>query len=88
MLSRKLMLSLVADFQQNKPLVLNPKFVHGLKSILLDSSLDKVFMMQFFLFSNRILDFFSFFLFWLEYKIKMHYTNLNCFISRNSLQRR
>lgn len=45
-LARKLMLGLVADFQQNRPLVLNPKFVHGLKSILLDSSLDKVFMKQ------------------------------------------
>lgn len=36
------MLSLVADFQQNKPLVLNPKFVDGIRSILSDSSLDKV----------------------------------------------
>lgn len=36
------MLSLVADFQQNKPLVLNQKFVHGLRCILSDSSLDKV----------------------------------------------
>lgn len=44
MLARKLMLSLVADFQQNKPLVLNPKFLHGLRSILSDSSLDKVWM--------------------------------------------
>nr|XP_011463898.1 PREDICTED: puromycin-sensitive aminopeptidase isoform X1 [Fragaria vesca subsp. vesca]XP_011463899.1 PREDICTED: puromycin-sensitive aminopeptidase isoform X1 [Fragaria vesca subsp. vesca] len=43
-LARKLMLSLVADFQQNKPLVLNPKFLHGLKSILSDSSLDKEFV--------------------------------------------
>ncbi|KAF8369838.1 hypothetical protein HHK36_032140 [Tetracentron sinense] len=43
-LARKLMLSLVADFQTNKPLVLNPKFVHGLKSILSDSSLDKEFI--------------------------------------------
>lgn len=42
LLARKLMLSLVADFQQNKPLVLNPNFVHGLRSILGDSSLDKV----------------------------------------------
>ncbi|CAL1401003.1 unnamed protein product [Linum trigynum] len=38
------MLTLVADFQQNKPLVLNPKFVQGLKSILIDSSLDKEFI--------------------------------------------
>ncbi|XP_050378743.1 puromycin-sensitive aminopeptidase isoform X2 [Argentina anserina] len=43
-LARKLMLSLVADFQQKKPLVLNPKFLHGLKSILSDSSLDKEFV--------------------------------------------
>ncbi|KAF6162226.1 hypothetical protein GIB67_008355 [Kingdonia uniflora] len=43
-LSRKLMLSLVADFQQSKPLVLNPKFVAGIKSILCDSSLDKEFI--------------------------------------------
>lgn len=43
-LARKLMLSLVADFQQNKPLLLNPMFVHGLKCILCDSSLDKEFI--------------------------------------------
>ncbi|XP_077223914.1 peptidase M1 family protein [Tasmannia lanceolata] len=43
-LARKLMLSLVADYQQNKSLVLNPKFVDGLKSILSDSSLDKEFI--------------------------------------------
>ncbi|XP_010275649.1 PREDICTED: puromycin-sensitive aminopeptidase-like isoform X2 [Nelumbo nucifera] len=43
-LARKLMLSLVADYQQNKPLVLNPKFVLGIKSILSDSSLDKEFI--------------------------------------------
>lgn len=36
------MLSLVCDFQQNKPLVLNPKFVDGVKSILCDTTLDKV----------------------------------------------
>ena len=42
LLARKLMLSLVADFQQNKPLALNPKFVQGLRSILCDTSLDKV----------------------------------------------
>ncbi|KAJ8768514.1 hypothetical protein K2173_022609 [Erythroxylum novogranatense] len=45
-LARKLMLSLVADFQQQKPLVLNPKFVHGLRSILSDASLDKEFITQ------------------------------------------
>ncbi|KAL5538266.1 hypothetical protein UlMin_045973 [Ulmus minor] len=44
LLARKLMLSLVTDFQQNKELVLNPKFVQGLKSILVDSSLDKEFV--------------------------------------------
>jgi aminopeptidase N len=38
------MLGLVADFQQNKPLVLNTQFVYGLKSILCDSSLDKEFI--------------------------------------------
>ncbi|XP_010541673.1 PREDICTED: puromycin-sensitive aminopeptidase-like [Tarenaya hassleriana] len=43
-LARKLMLSLVSDFQQKKPLVLNPKFVHGLSSILSQSSLDKEFI--------------------------------------------
>ncbi|KAJ8426344.1 hypothetical protein Cgig2_021897 [Carnegiea gigantea] len=43
LLARKLMLSLVADFQQNKPLVLNPKYVDGFRSILLDKSLDKEF---------------------------------------------
>ncbi|GLT69013.1 hypothetical protein SLA2020_411990 [Shorea laevis] len=43
-LARKLMLSLVADFQQNKPLVLIPNFVQGLRSILSDSSLDKEFV--------------------------------------------
>ncbi|KAH1115526.1 hypothetical protein J1N35_008904 [Gossypium stocksii] len=43
-LARKLMLSLVADFQQSKPLTLNPKFVQGLKSILCDTSLDKEFI--------------------------------------------
>ncbi|KAA8520842.1 hypothetical protein F0562_011515 [Nyssa sinensis] len=43
-LARNLMLSLVADFQHNKPLVLNPQFVHGIKSILCDSSLDKEFI--------------------------------------------
>ncbi|XVF78889.1 hypothetical protein PTKIN_Ptkin14bG0173900 [Pterospermum kingtungense] len=44
LLARKLMLSLVSDFQRNKPLSLNPKFVHGLRSILSDSSLDKEFV--------------------------------------------
>ncbi|CAH9089838.1 unnamed protein product [Cuscuta epithymum] len=43
-LARKLMLKLVADFQQNKPLALNPQFVQGIKSILNDSSLDKEFI--------------------------------------------
>ncbi|KAK6947801.1 Peptidase M1, alanyl aminopeptidase, C-terminal [Dillenia turbinata] len=39
-------LSLGADFQQNKSLVLNPKFVHGLRSMLSDSSLDKEFIVK------------------------------------------
>ncbi|CAA0812156.1 Peptidase M1 family protein [Striga hermonthica] len=43
-LARKLMLSLVSDYQQNKPLVLNPQFVSGVKSILCDSKLDKEFI--------------------------------------------
>ncbi|CAL5429897.1 unnamed protein product [Camellia sinensis] len=43
-LARKLLLSLAADFQQNKPLALNPQLVHGLKCILCDSSLDKEFI--------------------------------------------
>ncbi|RZC52841.1 hypothetical protein C5167_021275 [Papaver somniferum] len=43
-LARKLMLSLVADFQQNKPLALNADFVHGFRSILTDCTLDKEFI--------------------------------------------
>ncbi|KAL9246699.1 hypothetical protein vseg_020200 [Gypsophila vaccaria] len=43
-LARKLMLNLVADFQQNKPLNLNQKFVDGIKSILGDKKLDKEFI--------------------------------------------
>ncbi|XP_058732029.1 puromycin-sensitive aminopeptidase [Vicia villosa] len=43
-LARKLMLSLVDDFQNNKPLVLNSNFVGGFKRILTDSSLDKEFV--------------------------------------------
>lgn len=43
-LARKLMLSLVGDFQENKPLVLNPQFVQGLRSILSDASRDKEFI--------------------------------------------
>ncbi|KAI4370277.1 hypothetical protein MLD38_018644 [Melastoma candidum] len=43
-LSRKLMLKLVGDFQQNKELVLNPKFIDGLRSILCDISSDKEFI--------------------------------------------
>ncbi|KAG6526404.1 hypothetical protein ZIOFF_016388 [Zingiber officinale] len=41
-LARKLMLSLVSDFQQNKSLNLNPNFIEGIRSILCNSSLDKV----------------------------------------------
>lgn len=36
------MLNLVSDVQQNKPLVLNREFLNGVKSILCDTSLDKV----------------------------------------------
>ncbi|XP_042020633.1 puromycin-sensitive aminopeptidase-like isoform X2 [Salvia splendens] len=43
-LARKLMLTLVSDYQQNKPLVLNQQFVNGIKSVLCDSSLDKEFI--------------------------------------------
>ncbi|KAL1556848.1 Puromycin-sensitive aminopeptidase [Salvia divinorum] len=43
-LARKLMLNLVSDYQQNKPLVLNQQFINGVKSILCDSSLDKEFI--------------------------------------------
>ncbi|KAK9716600.1 hypothetical protein RND81_06G244800 [Saponaria officinalis] len=43
-LARKLMLNLVADFQQNKPMNLNQKFVDGIKSILGDKKLDKEFI--------------------------------------------
>lgn len=43
-LARKLMLTLVDDFQHNKPLVLNSSFVDGFKRILCDSSLDKEFV--------------------------------------------
>ncbi|KAJ6426570.1 hypothetical protein OIU84_022216 [Salix udensis] len=43
-LARKLMLSLVMDFQQGRPLALNPKYVQGLRSILSDSNLDKEFI--------------------------------------------
>ncbi|MCL7029778.1 hypothetical protein MKW94_000096 [Papaver nudicaule] len=38
------MLSLVVDFQQNKPLAVKPDFVHGVRSILCDGSLDKEFI--------------------------------------------
>lgn len=41
-LARKLMFSLVADFQQQKTLALNTKFVDGLRAILRSTSLDKV----------------------------------------------
>lgn len=42
MLARKMMLTLVSDFQQTKELVLNQKFVDGIRSMLCDSSLDQV----------------------------------------------
>nr|XP_040245878.1 puromycin-sensitive aminopeptidase isoform X6 [Aegilops tauschii subsp. strangulata]XP_040245879.1 puromycin-sensitive aminopeptidase isoform X6 [Aegilops tauschii subsp. strangulata] len=43
-LARKLMFSLVADFQQQKTLALNTKFVDGLRAILQSTSLDKEFI--------------------------------------------
>lgn len=43
-LARKLMLSQVVNFQKDDALVLDPQFVHGIKCILLDSSLDKEFI--------------------------------------------
>ncbi|KMZ62853.1 Puromycin-sensitive aminopeptidase [Zostera marina] len=43
-LARKLMLSLITDFHQKKPLILNPNFVSGIKSMLCDSRLDKEFI--------------------------------------------
>ncbi|KAL5066563.1 hypothetical protein RYX36_028300 [Vicia faba] len=43
-LAPKLMINLVDDFQNNKPLVLNSNSVGGFKRILTDSSLDKEFM--------------------------------------------
>ncbi|KAL9663842.1 hypothetical protein QQ045_019234 [Rhodiola kirilowii] len=43
-LARKLMLSLVADFQEGKQLALNQNFIEGLRSTLLDPSLDKEFI--------------------------------------------
>ncbi|XP_045820929.1 puromycin-sensitive aminopeptidase isoform X3 [Trifolium pratense] len=43
-LARKLMLNLVDDFQNNKPLVLNSNFLDGFSRILSDSSLDKEFV--------------------------------------------
>ncbi|CAI9291171.1 unnamed protein product [Lactuca saligna] len=43
-LARKLMLNQVVNFQKDEKLVLDPQFVHGIKCILLDSSLDKEFI--------------------------------------------
>ncbi|KAK9067970.1 hypothetical protein SSX86_012081 [Deinandra increscens subsp. villosa] len=43
-LARKLMLSQVVNFQKDSALVLDPQFVHGIKCIILDSSLDKEFI--------------------------------------------
>lgn len=42
-LSRKVMLGLVDDFQRNQPLKLNPNFITGIKSLLCSSCLDKVY---------------------------------------------
>ncbi|KAI3407829.1 Xyloglucan endotransglucosylase/hydrolase [Psidium guajava] len=44
MLDWKLMFTLVADFQQKKPSVLNPTFLYGLGSILQDPSLEREFV--------------------------------------------
>ena len=41
-LARNLMLTQVVNFQKGNALVLDPQFVHGIKCIILDSSLDKV----------------------------------------------
>ncbi|KMZ64415.1 putative Aminopeptidase [Zostera marina] len=43
-LSRKVMLGLVDDFQRNQPLKLNPNFITGIKSLLCSSCLDKEFI--------------------------------------------
>ncbi|CAH1453642.1 unnamed protein product [Lactuca virosa] len=43
-LARKLVLTQVVNFQKDDKLVLDPQFVHGIKCILLDSSLDKEFI--------------------------------------------
>lgn len=43
-LEGKIMLQLVADHQQSKPLVLNTNFVDGIRSILLGSNVDKEFI--------------------------------------------
>ncbi|KAL8196250.1 hypothetical protein R6Q57_025250 [Mikania cordata] len=43
-LGRKLMLSQVVNFQKRNALILDPLFVHGIKCILLDLSLDKEFI--------------------------------------------
>ncbi|MFS7927278.1 putative cytosol alanyl aminopeptidase [Helianthus anomalus] len=43
-LARNIMLSQVVNFQKDSALVLDPQFVHGIKCILLDSSLDKEFI--------------------------------------------
>nr|GEW44760.1 puromycin-sensitive aminopeptidase-like isoform X2 [Tanacetum cinerariifolium] len=43
-LARNLMLTQVVNFQKGNALVLDPQFVHGIKCIILDSSLDKEFV--------------------------------------------
>ncbi|PWA38453.1 peptidase M1 family protein [Artemisia annua] len=43
-LARNLMLTQVVNFQKGNALVLDPQFVHGIKCIVLDSSLDKEFV--------------------------------------------
>ena len=44
------MLNLVAVFQKNNSLVLNPKFVDGIRSVLNDTNLDKVCTILFLIF--------------------------------------
>lgn len=43
-LARKMMLNLVADFQKKRELIVDSKFIDGLRSILCDSGLDKEFI--------------------------------------------
>lgn len=49
------MLNLVVDFQEGKQLALNQKFIEGLRSTLLDSSLDKVCSPNFHTHKNTVI---------------------------------